>query len=153
MLDNLNERRSEMSEARAQEIIDFINGSGTAQFGNVRNKSNLAHLAKMAYHSLGLTVPGSFEKIIGQAAQKLGKKQDRLGLDIGPERAQYLVNHLTGKEADPRFRKEDDITKIREILRKALATVARGREDVGDDTTHSFIVQGDRIIEEKYPLN
>lgn len=152
MLDNP-ERRTEMSEERANEIINFINGVSDARFCNIRTESELGHLAQMAYHSLGLTIPGSFDQMVQNATKQLGKKHKRIGLDIGEDRARYLVNHLLGKESDAHFRKGDDITIQRELLRKALAKVAKMREQNADDTTHSFIVTGDRIIDEKYPLD
>jgi hypothetical protein len=153
MLDNPG-RRSEMSEERATEILAFIEGSTDTNFGNIQTEVSLGHLVKMAYNSLGLTIPGkgNLGKMIANASERLGKKRKRLGLDISDDRATHLADSLFEGKKDPHFRAKDTLSIKRALIRKALAQVASLKEDrTGED--HSDMMQaGEYILKEKYPL-
>lgn len=146
--------KHDMSPTRATEIINFIETGADTKFCNIRDALSLTTLAKTAYRTLDRKPPSCLGDLIQQASARLGKNRERLGLDISPTRASYLVNHLMGKEkeADPKFRQNDDITKQREVLRKAIATVAKIYEARHDDTTHRFVIHANDLVEKQYPL-
>lgn len=143
---------SEMSETRAQEIIDFIENGTPAQFGNVNHLQTLQLLAEKAYSSTDREKPDTFNDLLRKAKDRLIIRRKRLGLDIGNDRAQHLVSHLLGKEINPHFRECDTIQTKRALFRKALATVAQTQETVSDNSHHHLVANGEVLVEDKYPL-
>lgn len=143
---------TQLSEERAQEIFNFVNGKEDTEFGNVRNSLSLESLTRAAYHRLNLTVPGNLKQIVEKASRRLGKKQERKGLDIGLGRARHLVNHLLGMKDEAHFREDDNIVKQRELFRKAIAKVSSEKEFLTGDTHHHLILEIDKWIEQRYPL-
>lgn len=143
---------SEMSETRAQEIIDFIENGTPAQFGNVNHMQTLQLLAEKAYNAADQEKPSGFEELLHSAKTRLRIRKKRIGLDIGNDRAKYLVNHLLGKEENPYFREQDTIHTKRALFRKALATVAQVEETASDDSHHHLVTNGEVLVEDKYPL-
>lgn len=143
---------SGMSEYRASEIVNFIERGQETKFGNVKSPSSLKQLADLAYKTLNIQPPSSLSAMIQEASKKIAPIQERVGLDIGPTRSKHLVNHLLGNEDNPRFRKTDDIYIKREVLRKAVATVARFYEELKEGPTSGLIVEANEIIDTKYPI-
>ena len=144
---------SEMSETRAQEIIDFIENGTPAKFGNVNQMQTLQILAEKAYSATDREKPSTFNELMRSAKDRLKIRKKRLGLDIGTDRAKHLVDHLLGKENNPYFREKDTIQTKRALFRKALATVAQMEETVTADSHHHLVSNGEVIVEDKYPLN
>lgn len=145
--------RPEMSEQRAQEIVNFIQGTDEeVKFGNIQSAQFLGQLAQTAYNTLGLTVPGNLGKLVKGGVERIGKQHPRLGLSIGPERARHLVDHLTGKKENANFRKEDDIHTQRLLCRKAIAQVSFTEEKRTGQSQDYFVTGVNQLIEEKYPL-
>ncbi|MBD3157031.1 hypothetical protein GF369_04365, partial [Candidatus Peregrinibacteria bacterium] len=58
---------SEMSETRAQEIIDFFENGTPAQFGNVNHVHTLQLLIEKAYSSTDKEKPHGFEELLHSA--------------------------------------------------------------------------------------
>jgi len=147
----------QMSNTRAEEIINFVENGAPIKFCNITTVSDLERLAKMAYAVLGRTLPK--KGLLKSASTHLDKKRQRLGLELSQARAEDLFNHLLEKEGaeNPRFRAEDTIQIQREILRKALAVIARSREEDengnGNGSQSYLITRGEIRIEEMYPLH
>lgn len=142
----------DMSDKRATEIVSFIEDGTETRFCNIRSLPGLEQLAARAYKALNTHPPANLGNLLKNASYRL-EQQKRLGLDIGSRRARHLVDHLFGKEDNPYFRKDDGIEKQRELLRKALATVALTEEKNSENTRHPLIVKGNDLIEQQYPLN
>ncbi|MBA4336435.1 hypothetical protein C0416_01500 [bacterium] len=143
---------SDMSEGRANEIVNFLEKNEPTKFGNVKTPSSLMQLADIAYKTLDRKTPSSLNELVHEASRKIQPIQERIGLDIGPKRSEYLIGHLLGNEDDPHFRKTDDIYTKREVFRKAAATVARFYEELKEGPTSGLIVEVNKIIDEKYPI-